>query len=131
MVIVDTSAWVEYFKNGDPTTVKKVDTCLERDLVVIGDLIYCEVLQGIKIKREREQVSSLFLSLPQYDMVGFHIAEKSAKNYRYLRSKGVTVRKTIDVIIGTFCIENNLQLVHHDRDFDFMASHIGFEIYSF
>lgn len=130
MVIVDTSAWVEYFRNGDPSIVKRVDTCLDRDLVVIGDLIYCEVLQGIKIKREREKVSSLLLSLPQYEMVGFHIAEKSAENYRFLRFKGVTVRKTIDVIIGTFCVENNLLLVHQDKDFDFMAPHIGLEIFN-
>ena len=125
MVIVDTSAWIEYLRNGDAQTVKKVDICLERDLVAVGDLIYCEVMQGIKIKHEREQVSSLFLSLPGYEMVGFHIAEKSAKNYRFLRSKGVTIRKTIDVIIGTFCVENNLQIIHYDRDFDFMAPHIG------
>jgi len=80
MVIVDTSAWVEYLRNGVSEIVKKVDICLERELVVIGDLIYCEVMQGIKMKRDRGQISSLLLSLPRYDMVGFHIAEKSA-NY--------------------------------------------------
>ncbi|MCK5145490.1 PIN domain nuclease [bacterium] len=130
MILVDTSAWIEYFRNGNSTIVRSVDTCLDRNLIIIGDLIYCEIMQGIKIKREREKVSSLLLSLPQYEMVGFHIAQKSAMNYRNLRSKGVTVRKTIDVIIGTFCVENNLKLVHFDRDFDFMASHIGLEIYN-
>ena len=128
MVIVDTSAWVEYFKNGKPDVVAKVDRCLEQDLVVIGDLIYCEVIQGIRLPRERTEVSSLLLSLPHYDMVGFSIAEKSAFNYRLLRSKGVTVRKTIDVLIGTFCAENGLQIIHCDRDFDIMAPYIRLDI---
>lgn len=125
MVIVDTSAWIEYLRGGAPRVVKKVDSCLEQDLIGIGDLIYCEVMQGIRSPRERREVSTLLLSLPQFDMVGFTMAEKSASNYRLLRSKGVTVRKTIDVFIGTFCAEHGLQLIHHDSDFELMAKHIG------
>ncbi len=128
MVIVDTSAWIEYFRGGLPRIVNKVDLCLEQDLVGIGDLVYCEVMQGIRSLRERADVSTLLLSLPQFDMVGFTIAEKSAANYRLLRSKGVTVKKTIDVLIGTFCAEHGLQLVHHDSDFDLMAKHIGLDL---
>ena len=128
MVIVETSAWVEYFRGGVPDVVEKVDRCLEQDLVGIGDLVYCEVMQGIRSSRERGEVSSLLLSLPRFDMVGFSIAETPASNYRLLRSKGVTVRKTIDVLIGTFCAEHGLQLVHHDSDFDLMAKHIGLDI---
>ena len=128
MVIVDTSAWIEYLRGGVPRIVAKVDRCLEQDLVGIGDLVYCEIMQGIRSPRERSQVSTLLLSLPQFDMVGFHIAEKSAANYRLLRSKGVTVRKTIDVLIGTFCAENGLQIVHCDSDFGLMAEHIGLDV---
>ena len=128
MVIVDTSAWIEYLRGGLPRVVNKVDLCLEQDLVGIGDLVYCEVLQGIGSPRERREVSTLLLSLRQFDMVGFSMAEKSAANYRLLRSKGVTVRKTIDVLIGTFCAEHGLQLIHHDSDFDLMAKHIGLDI---
>ena len=128
MVIVDTSAWIEYFRGGIPEVAKKVDHCLEKDLVGIGDLIYCEIIQGIRSARQRKQVSTLLLSLPQFDMVGFSIAEKSATNYRLLRSKGVTVRKTIDVLIGTFCTEHGYQIVHNDSDFDLMAKHIGLTI---
>ena len=98
MVLVDTSAWIDYLNGKRSRVVAKVDLCLEQDLVAIGDLIYCEVMQGIRSTRERAQVSSLLLSLPQFDMVGFGIAEKSAANYRLLRSKGITVRKTIDVL---------------------------------
>jgi len=128
MVIVDTSAWVEYLQDGHASVVKKVDDCLGQDLVGIGDLIYCEVMQGIRSSRQRGQVSSLLLSLPQFEMVGFGIAEKSAENYRLLRSKGVTIRKTIDVLIGTFCAEHGFQIVHNDSDFTLMAKHIGLDI---
>ncbi len=128
MVVVDTSAWIEYLQDGLPRVVNKVDLCLEQDLVGIGDLVYCEVMQGIRSPRQRREVSTLLLSLPRLDMVGFDMAEKSAANYRLLRSKGVTVRKTIDVLIGTFCSEHGLQLVHHDSDFDLMARHIGLDI---
>jgi len=128
MVIVDTSAWVEYLRGGTARTVSKVDQCLEQDLVGIGDLIYCEVMQGIGASRQRGQVSSLLLSLPHFEMAGFGIAEKSAANYRLLRSKGVTVRKTIDVLIGTFCAEHGFHIVHHDSDFNLMAKHIGLDI---
>ncbi len=128
MVIVDTSAWIEFLRGGAQDVVQKVDQCLDQDLVGIGDLVYCEVMQGIRSPQERSQVSALLLALPQFDMVGFGIAEKSAANYRFLRSKGVTVRKTIDVLIGTFCAENGHQIVHHDSDFDLMAKHIGLDV---
>jgi predicted nucleic acid-binding protein len=128
MVIVDTSAWIEFFKNGDPDVAEKVDRCLDLDLVGIGDLIYCEVMQGLRFPRERNHISSLLISLPQYEMVGFSIAQKAATNYRLLRSKGVTVRKTIDVMIGTFCVEHGFQIVHNDRDFEHMSTHIGLDI---
>ena len=128
MILVDTSAWIEYFRNGAPSVVHKVEKSLREEDVAIGDLIYCEILQGIYSESQRKQVEDLLLTLPRFEMVGFEMAEKSAANYRLLRSKGVTVRKTIDVIIGTFCVENDLQLIHHDRDFDLMAKHIGLRL---
>lgn len=128
MVIIDTSAWVEYFRDGERSVVEKVQSCLDHELVAIGDLVYCEVMQGIRSARHRREVGDLLLCLPHFDMVGFEIAEKSAQNYRLLRSRGVTVRKTIDVLIGTFCAENGFQVVHHDRDFDRMAPHIGLNV---
>jgi predicted nucleic acid-binding protein len=128
MVIVDTSAWIEYFRGGLPLVANKVDRCLGQDLVGIGDLVFCEVMQGIRSPSERTEVSTLLLSLPLFDMVGFRMAEKSASNYRLLRAKGVTVRKTVDVLIGTFCAEHGMQLIHNDSDFDLMAKHIGLDM---
>jgi predicted nucleic acid-binding protein len=128
MVIVDTSAWIEYFRDGTPSVVQKVEHHLDHELVGIGDLIYCEIMQGISSARERRTVSELLLSLPQYEMVGFPMAARSAANYSMLRTRGITVRKTIDVLIGTFCAERRFGIIHHDRDFDRMAKHIGLQI---
>ena len=129
-VVPDTSAWIEYFREGKATIVKAVDACLDRNLVGIGDLIFCEIMQGLKRKRQRAQVAGLLLSPPRFDMVGFQIAERSAANYRLLRTRGVTVRKTIDVLIGTYCAENGFPLIHNDSDFDLMSKHIGLEVYA-
>ena len=128
MVLIDTSAWIEYFQGGAPAVVRKVATCLREEDVAIGDLIYCEIMQGLHVESHRRQIDGLLTGLPRFKMVGFEMAAKSAANYRFLRGKGVTVRKTIDVLIGTFCAENDLPLLHHDRDFDLMAGHIGLKI---
>ncbi|OGJ87355.1 MAG: hypothetical protein A2268_14470 [Candidatus Raymondbacteria bacterium RifOxyA12_full_50_37] len=128
MIIIDTSAWIEYFNNGIPRVVQKVDEALEGEIVGIGDLVYCEVLQGIRYRHEWDQISTLFNSLTRCPMVGFPIAEKASRNYTILRSKGITIRKTIDVIIGTYCVENGLGLIHNDRDFDIMSPYLGLKI---
>ena len=128
MVIIDTSAWIEYFRDGDPDVVARVERCLEEEQVGMGDLVFCEVMQGLRSARQRRTVSELFSALPRFDMVGFSVAEEAARNYRLLRSKGITVRKTIDVIIGTFCRLNGFALVHNDRDFDLMAPVIGLAV---
>ncbi len=128
-IIVDTSAWTEYLRGGSTPLVACVRNCLERDHVAMGDLIYCELMQGIRSSRERQRVAKMLCALPAYEMVGFDIAEKAAANYRLLRSRGLTVRKTIDVLIATFCTERGFLLVHHDRDFDYMAPHIKLRIH--
>ena len=96
----------------------------------MGDIVYCEVMQGLASKKDRDSVDELFGALAKYEMMNFEIAERAAANYRFLRSKGSTVRKTIDVIIGTFCIENDFPIIHWDRDFDLMEQHLGLKCYS-
>ena len=125
MVLVDTSAWIELFNGGDPVVVDRVDRALDEDVVAIGDLIYCEIMQGIYDPRERSEISDMLLALPRFEMVGFDIAGKSAANYRRLRERGITIRKTIDVLIATFCVEHDLELIHHDRDFVLLAPTLG------
>lgn len=127
MVMIDTSAWIEFFNGGEPGIITKVDQALEREVVAVGDLIYCEIMQGLYNPRERQVIAEMLLALPRFEMVGFDIAQKSADNYRRLREHGITIRKTIDVMIATFCIEHGLALIHHDRDFDLLAPILGLE----
>jgi predicted nucleic acid-binding protein len=94
----------------------------------MGDVILTEVLQGFQNSKEFKVAKDLLLGMPFMPMVGRAIALKSAENYRSLRRRGVTVRKTIDVIIGTFCIYYQLPLLHDDRDFDPMVKFLGLKI---
>ncbi len=125
MVLIDTSAWIEFLNDGRQDVAHRVEDALESEIVAIGDLIYCEVMQGLHGQKKRVEVSDLLRSLPRFDLCGFEIAEKASANHRHLRSRGITIRKTIDVIIGTFCIENDLILIHNDIDFTRMASALG------
>lgn len=128
MVLIDTSAWIEFLNNGQLDVAGRIDDALQNEIVAIGDLIYCEVMQGIYNHKERRTVSDLLLSLPRFDLCGFAIAEKASTNYRLLRARGITIRKTIDVIIGTFCVENEMTLIHNDIDFTRMAPTIGLKM---
>jgi len=130
VVIIDTSAWIEFFRPSGNLAIKKlVRYALENESVGIGDLIYCEILQGTKNKDEFNTLKHLLDGLSKFDMVGFSIAEKSAENYRNLRSRGITVRKTIDVLIATFCMEHDYYLIHNDSDFDLIKSALPLETF--
>ncbi|PIE74395.1 MAG: VapC toxin family PIN domain ribonuclease [Deltaproteobacteria bacterium] len=117
MILVDSSVWIAYFNNSNVWQVAFLDFLLGHEPLVIGDLIVSEVLQGFKLDKDFETAKELLSSLEICEMGGYGNAVKSAENYRILRKAGITVRKTIDVIIGTYCIENDLQLLHDDRDF--------------
>lgn len=130
MIIVDSSVWVAYFNGVPMRETDRLDSLLQRELVVVGDLVLAEVLQGFRNDRDYRLARKLLLALPFSPMVGQDIALRSAENYRVLRSRGVTLRKTIDVIIGTFCIVNKLPLLHADRDFDPLVRHLGLRIVS-
>lgn len=128
MVLVDTSVWIDYFAGKETQQVFLLDDLLKEDRIIIGDLILTELLRGFRYKLDLIAISEVIKLLEYKDLVGREIAEKSAENYRYLRRKGATVRKTIDVIIGTFCIENGTNLLHADRDFDPMEKHLGLKV---
>ncbi len=125
MVVIDTSAWIEYFNDTGHKVLKDIDYVLDNDMVCLGDLIYCEILQGIRDKKQLKKVKEVFETLHKDVVGGFEICEKAAENYKYLRSLGVTVRKTIDIIIGTFCLENNYVIIHNDSDFKYMELYLG------
>ena len=125
MILVDTSVWVDYFNGQSSAQTDALDDALGTQDVIIGDLILTEVLQGFRHDRHFRQARQLLQTFPIVTMVGPQLAIRSAEHYRALRRRGVTVRKTIDVMIGTYCIANNIPLLHADRDFDPMVQHLG------
>ncbi len=128
MIVADTSAWIDYFNGIVASHTDILDSDLQKSRIIIGDIIIAELLQGFKSDKEYYCAKLLIEKLEYRDLVGKQIAIKAADNYRYLRSKGITTRKTVDGIIATFCIENNYQLIHNDRDFDPFEKHLGLKI---
>ncbi len=125
MILVDSSVWIDYFRGKATRQTELLEHYLTRERLATGDLILAEVFQGIQSKQELALVEEYFQLLLYFDMVGKKIALKAAENNRLLRQKGYTVRKTIDVLIGTFCIENSISLLHNDRDFEPMELMLG------
>lgn len=128
MVLVDTSAWIDYFRGVDARHTRRLDECLGADRVATGDLIIAELMQGFRTKHELTAAREIIARLEYFDMAGKEVAYKAAENYRFLRAKGITVRKTMDMLIGTFCIERGIALLHNDRDFDPMERHLGLRV---
>lgn len=127
-ILVDSSVWVDFF-NGTPTPeVDLLDRLLGKARLVVGDLIVAEVLQGFRHDRDHEQAKEALLRFPVLSMGGLDLALASAVNYRTLRRRGITVRKTIDCWIATFCLRENLELLHADRDFEPFALHLGLQV---
>jgi len=128
MNLIDSSVWIDYFNGTETRETNLLDRMLGVQPIATGDLIMTEVLQGFRSTKDYDQAKLLFSTLHFYSLGGWDIALKSADNYRTLRKKGVTVRKTIDVFIGTFCIENNIPLLHSDKDFEPLVAHLGLKV---
>ena len=125
MVLVDSSVWINYFNGNTTWQTEILDQMLLQIPLFTGDLILTEVLQGFRKDNEYNKAKEIMSILSCKQMVGYELAIKSAENYRKLRKKGITVRKTIDVIIGTFCINENIPLLHDDKDFEPMVEHLS------
>jgi predicted nucleic acid-binding protein len=128
MLVVDTSVWVDYFNGVENPQTDFLHSALETTPILIGDLILAEVLQGFRHDPDFEKVRRALGRFIQESMVTPELAVQSARNYRFLRQKGVTVRKTIDSLIATFCIENDHQLLHNDSDFDGYEEYLGLRV---
>ncbi len=130
MILVDSSVWIDFFRGTRTPQVERLDVLLGTTRIAVGDLILAEVLQGVRDEREFQQVRKTLDSFEQVDLVGRDIAIQAAKNFRKLRDLGLTVRKTIDTLIATRCIESNYALLHSDRDFDAFELHLGLQAVS-
>jgi len=125
MVVVDSSVWIDYFTGNDSPEADHLDSLLGQELIAIGDLVLAEVLQGFRADRDFREARDLLLSFHVVNMLDTTIALKSAANFRALRKRGLTVRKTVDSIIATYCIENRLPLLHSDKDFQPFHKHLN------
>jgi predicted nucleic acid-binding protein len=125
VILVDTSVWVDYFNGVASPPAEQLDRLLGEEFILLGDLVLTEILQGFSSERAAAAALEKLRAFTFVSMVGWEIAVKAAENYRVLRRKGVTVPKTVDLWIGTFCIEYGCRLLHNDRDFQPMVDHLG------
>ena len=130
MIMVDTSVWIDYFKGKESEETNILDATLAEGDAVIGDLILLEILQGFRSDKDYNEAKKHLNSLDVYELFGTEMVYKCADNYRSLRKKGITIRKTADVIIATFCIENNMPLLFSDRDLLPFVEHLKLETIS-
>ena len=128
MIVADTSAWIDYVRGVDAPHTDLLDHDLDHNRIVTGDLIIAEFLQSFRSEKDYQAAKKIMESLEYHDFLGKEMALLSARNYRILQRSGITVRKTIDVMIATFCIENGFELLHNDRDFDPMEERLGLKV---
>jgi len=125
MIVVDSSVWIDYFTGTDNKQTETLDNILGLIPVAMGDLILTEVLQGFRHAKDYKAARALFDDVTIFEMLGTDMAIKSADNSRTLRKKGITVRKTADAIIASFCIDRKLRLLFSDKDFKPFVKHLG------
>jgi predicted nucleic acid-binding protein len=125
VIVVDSSVWIDFLNGRNAAHVRKLRSVFGTDEVLVGDLMLCEVLQGLDSEKSARQVEALLRRFQIVPVAGDAIAVLAAKNFRSLRRLGITVSKTIDLLIGTWCIENRVALLHNDRDFVPMGRHLG------
>ena len=125
MIVVDSSVWIDYFNGTETRETALLDGFLGVEPIIIGDLILAEVLQGFRNERHARLAREALDTLIFEPMVGREIALASSRNYRALRTEDITVRKTIDMLIATFCIEHGYRLLHSDQDFNPMVKHLS------
>ena len=128
MLVVDSTVWVDYFNGVENPQTNHLDQIADQTPIIIGDLILAEVLQGFREDVDFEKARRALGKFSQVQMVNPELSLQSARNYRLLRRKGVTVRKTIDCLIATYCIENGHDLLHKDSDFDGFEKHLGLRV---
>ena len=125
MILVDSSVWIDFFRNTPTAQAEWLDRNLGIEGLLVGDLILAEVLRGFKDERGFNEARRMLGELKQVSLCGEETAVEAARNSRKLRAKGVTVRGTIDVAIATRCLLDGVRLLHNDRDFDAFELHLG------
>ena len=130
MILVDTSVWIDYFNGVENKQTESLDRILSEQSVLIGDIILTEILQGFNSDKEFRLAKQALDPLDCVHLGGKSLAMKAASNFRFLRSKGVTIRKTVDMLIGSWCIEHEVELLHNDKNFNRIATQLPLQIYA-
>lgn len=125
MILVDSSVWIDHFRDAATEPVLRLRALIEREALLVGDLVLCEVLQGVRSDAEARLVEEALREFELVTLIDPELAIIAAANYRLLRRRGVTVLTTVDLVIGTFCIERGHALLHSDRDFEPMERFLG------
>jgi predicted nucleic acid-binding protein len=128
VILVDSSVWIDYFQGAVTPQTERLDRLLGHEPLAIADLILTEVLQGFVDEQAFDEARKMLTALTVVELGGQEVAIQAARNFRALRSRGVTVRKTIDTVIATRCIESGYDLLHSDRDFDPFAKYLGLRV---
>ena len=125
MIVVDSSVWIDFLNDRNSPQVRRLLALLGSEEIIVGDLMLCEILQGLESEPAAAEVETLLRHFDIVPMAGEAIAIAAARNFRSLRRRGITIRRTIDLLIGTWCIENRTPLLHNDSDFRPMARYLG------
>ena len=127
MILVDSSVWIDHLRDTVTEQVSQLRSLMSGEELLVGDLVLCEVLQGLRSDAEANLVEEALHEFEVVPLVDAELAVKAAANYRFLRGLGFTVRRTIDLLIATFCIERGHSLLHGDRDFTPMQRFLGLQ----
>jgi predicted nucleic acid-binding protein len=128
VILVDSSIWIDHLRGKQTRAAGRLEEAAAREPLLVGDLILLEVLQGATNEVSATRIERALRRYQVVELLSTELAPKAARNYRHLRELGITVRKTADIIIGTFCIEHGHALLHEDRDFDPMQKHLGLNV---
>lgn len=125
MILVDSSVWIAHLRGHRNSATAKLVASANTELLLVGDLIMLEVLQGARSEMHAARIERGLRRYMLVRLLSDDLAPRAARNYRRLRDLGVTVRKMVDIIIGTYCIERGHALLHDDRDFAPMEKYLG------
>jgi len=128
VILDDSSVWIDHFRGTETGQVQRLRAEFDGDELLVGDLVICEVLQGFRSAADARRVEGILRSFDVISLADPGLAVTAAANYRFLRSRGITIRTTVDLIIGTFCIERGHSLLHSDRDFEPMERLLGLQV---
>lgn len=128
MIVVDSSVWIAHLRGNRTAAVEKLKTAAAEETLLVGDLILLEVLQGARDDDHAKRIERALRDYAVVPILDATLASKAARNYRALRNRGITIRRTVDIVIGTFCIERGYALLHDGRDFAPMETHLGLKV---